>query len=203
MSKEVADDLRSKNIVHEASAPCTPEQNESAEISNQVIYDRTLSVMLKFRIPKPFWLRTMQACSYVLNRCNKADGSPSPHELLTGVEPDNTHIRNVGCIAMVHIDKKLRKKWDHKTDLGMMIGYEMSSGNYLIWMPRDIDHPSPTDGKIVVRSDVSFLEQSPFWRIFGPDSAPGTKITEKLHPADKPLATLLTDCMNSSGTFDG
>ena len=55
--------------------------------------DHASSSLNHYQAPKDFWLLCLIANSYVDNRMDKADGKPSSHQLLTGVVPDNTHIR--------------------------------------------------------------------------------------------------------------
>ena len=47
----------------------------------------------------------------------------------------------------------------------MLVGCEWHSGNYKLWVPHDIYNAKTSKGKVITRSDVTFLEHTNFWTL--------------------------------------
>lgn len=164
--KDYCDDPKN-DIRTEYSAPRTKEQAGTAEAANDSIERPATAMLLDSKAPKPFWGQAGYACSYLKSRSALSrDLSVTPWELMYNEgPPDNSHLRRWGCVALPHVAKELRHKWDPKAQVGMLVGYEWLSGNYQIWLPHDLYKARYDRGDIVIRSDVSFLENTNFWDV--------------------------------------
>jgi hypothetical protein len=74
--------------------------------------------------------------AYLRNRSpTRANGGVTPLERLTGVKPDLANLRVFGCPVSVAIPAQKRQKWDMKSKLGYLVGYDTYSTGYLVWFP--------------------------------------------------------------------
>ena len=79
---------------------------------------------LQARLPKAFWVDTIDAAYYLMNR--------SPHtklnnkiseDLWSGKKVELSYLRMLGCMAYVHVDAGERSKLDAKLKKMVFIGY--------------------------------------------------------------------------------
>jgi hypothetical protein len=98
-----------------------------------------------------FWGESILTAAYIRNRCpTSRHPSKTPHELFHSVKPDISHLRTFGCPAFVHIDSKIRTKWDSKAIEGIFVGYGINVKGYRIYIP--------TTSKVITSIHVTFHE---------------------------------------------
>ena len=130
-----------KGIVHELSAPYSPESNEKAKRPNRTLIDAARSSMAAAKhITKvqKLWAEFDNAAIYLRNRMyTKAANDPdkTPFEAMFRSKPDMGHLRKLGSKAYVHIPKPRRQgKFTGRAELVYLVGYD--SGNaYRVYMP--------------------------------------------------------------------
>jgi Reverse transcriptase (RNA-dependent DNA polymerase)/gag-polypeptide of LTR copia-type/Pol polyprotein, beta-barrel domain/GAG-pre-integrase domain/Integrase core domain len=156
--------LKDNGIIHEVTAPYTPEQNGVSERSNRTILERTKAILADNpSLPKHLWMEIAQTVVYLKNRSpTTALDRMTPYEAWFGERPNLSHLRTVGCTAWVHIPKEKRVKLDSHSDKGVLIGYG-GTNQYRVWVESRND--------IVVSRDVIFDEK--------PTATPTTEINDE------------------------
>jgi hypothetical protein len=176
--------LRREGIVHQRSAPYTPEQNVVAERYNRTLVERMRALLNEFQLPTFLWGEAAKTAAYLRNLMPKSGQKLSPYELMFGVKPSADHLRVFGCTVHAHVPKRHHM---HKTDpvgrLGMFVGYAENSKAYrvLVWHKGYLDvidsarctfaeHTSPTIDSTARRAmehaittEDADLDEDDFW----------------------------------------
>ena len=147
---ELKDYLVKKGVVHELTAPYTPEQNGAAERLNRTLEERVRAMLEDSKLPPKLWAEAVSTASYIRNRSPVAGKVKTPVELLHDKKPDISAMRTFGARAYVHIPGKLRTKLDPVSKIGVMVGYEPHTKGYRILLD--------DTNKITVSRNVMFDE---------------------------------------------
>lgn len=125
--------LQSCGIVHQTTAPDTPEQNGLAERMNQTLTNRALAMLIDSGLPKTYWSHAFRTASYLIAR-SPASGikGQTPFEKLTGRKVDISGLRPFGCRAYSLIPKDQRTKLDSHARRCVLLGYEYASKAYTL-----------------------------------------------------------------------
>ena len=124
-SNRFQDSLRNSGIVWKPTVPYSPEQNGIAERKNRTIFDRVRTIFHQTGLPKYLWAELAASVIYLQNQCLPQAQSATPFELWTGVKPDLSHLRILGCSAYQHIPKSTgRTKLDDTGRKCYLVGYE-------------------------------------------------------------------------------
>jgi hypothetical protein len=98
----------------------------------------------------------MKTVTYLSNRTTTvAVGNKllTPYEILHATKPDISHLRVFGCKAFVAYNFDItRKKLDDKARAGILVGYELTSDAYRVYIP--------SQRKIMKSGHVVFHERS-------------------------------------------
>jgi transposase InsO family protein len=144
--------LKSCGIIHEKTAPYSPQQNGLAEILNRIIVERGRCMLHESNLSAGFWIFAFICAVYLMNRSPVTRLTDStPEEAWSGIKPDVAALRPFGCPAYVHIPKAKRTKLSFKTKKCVMIGYEPGTKAYQLW--------DPQARKAIVSRDVIFDER--------------------------------------------
>ncbi|UYV73992.1 hypothetical protein LAZ67_11001747 [Cordylochernes scorpioides] len=151
LNKNFSDYLKSLGIVHELTAPYTPEQNGIAERDNRTIVESARCLLHGRKMPLELWAEAVNTAVYLLNRCiTKVLENSTPYEIWYKRKPSILHLKTFGCNAYVHIPKDNRKKLDKKSIRTFFVGYTETNKNYRMW--------DPIARKIIISRDVIFTE---------------------------------------------
>lgn len=143
--------LERKGIVHECTAPYTPQQNGRAERELRTIMESARSMLYAKDVPLNLWAEAVSCAVYLLNRSSSSQTVDiSPYEMWHNQKPNLSHVRIFGSIGYVHIPKERRKKLDKKSTKMILVGYEQE--NYRMY--------NQHTKSIVVSRDVKFDENS-------------------------------------------
>lgn len=96
------------------------------------------------------WELATQAACYVHNRIFHAGVNGIPTKLITGKQPDLSHLGTFGCPAYVHIPPSHRLKMQLKAFKGIFLGYPTNSPGYLVY--------NPATRRVIVTRHVTFDE---------------------------------------------
>ena len=150
VNKELGGWLKDKGIVHETTAPYTPEQNGAAERLNRTLMERVRAMLIDAGLPLDLWAEAVMTANFIRNRSPVSSGTATPWERFFGSKPDVSALRVFGATAYVHIPKALRTKLDPVSRKGVFIGYEPGAKAWRVLLD---------DGrKVVVSRDVTFDE---------------------------------------------
>ena len=86
-------------IIHECSAPRTPEQNGLAERKNLTFLDMINAMLLNAELPFNLWGEALLAACHILNRIPLKKNKISPYELWKGRKPNIGYFKVWGCLA--------------------------------------------------------------------------------------------------------
>ncbi|KAJ9522935.1 hypothetical protein QJQ45_023727 [Haematococcus lacustris] len=143
----------SKGIVHQHSAPYSPQQNGAAERLNRTIFEKARSIIHSADISLSFWAHAVKFANHV--RCMlPVSGQPlTPWEAFYGVKPDLSGLRVFGCRVWLHVPDHQRSKLQAKSVEGLFIGYEPGSKAYKVLV-----NGRETCSKDIVFDELSVLQ---------------------------------------------
>jgi len=124
-------------IMHNFSAPRTPQQNGVVERKNRSLEELARTMLSESSLSKYFWADVVGTC-YVMNKVLiRPILKNIPYELFNGRKPNINHLRVFGCSYFVlNNGKENLGKFDEKADLGIFIGYSITSHAYRIYNKR-------------------------------------------------------------------
>ncbi|KAJ9538049.1 hypothetical protein OSB04_030782 [Centaurea solstitialis] len=102
--------FQSVGIIHETTAPYTPQQNGVAERKNRVLKEMVNSMLSYSGLSKGFWGEAMLTACYVLNRVPNKRNKTTPYELWFKRIPDLNYFRIWGCRAVVKLTEPKRRE---------------------------------------------------------------------------------------------
>jgi hypothetical protein len=149
LNRTLYDYLSSKGVVHEKTAPYTPQQNGAAERLNRTLMEKARAMLQDARLPNNLWAEALATANYIRNISPVRSRAKTPWELFYGSKPSVERLRVFGSVAYAHVPKVLRNKLDPVSLKGTMVGYEPYSKAYRILLD---------DGRIQVNRDVIFDE---------------------------------------------
>ena len=132
VNETLATFLQQKGIIHQTTAPMTPQQNGKSEVFNRIIVDKVRTMLLESGLPKTLWAEALMCAVYTKNR-SPTKGNPdfkSPFEMLFGKLPSFSRLKCFGTIAF-RLDKSVSKrKLDPKSKPYVFVGYANNSKAY-------------------------------------------------------------------------
>ncbi|GFW48026.1 retrovirus-related Pol polyprotein from transposon TNT 1-94 [Trichonephila clavipes] len=149
-NKDMDNFLTELGIKHEITNSYTPEMNGVAERFNLTALDGIKILLKSSEVPHKFWGEALLCFTYAWNRICHKDSNKTPFEKYSGRKPSVLHLRPFGCLAYAGVPKQIRKKFDMRAKMGIMMGYEQRTKGYRIWL---ID-----ENKLVETINVRFDE---------------------------------------------
>jgi len=110
-------------IVHEVTAPYTPQHNGLAERRNRSLLDMTRSMLEMKKMPNTFWGEAVRIAAYILNRCPTKKLDQIPEEIWTGSKQSAKHLKVFGSLCYMHIPDVKRRKLGDKSEPMILVGY--------------------------------------------------------------------------------
>ena len=113
-----------QGILHEYSAPRTPEENGKAERLNQTLNNIMRALLFQYNCYKPLWSHAMVYAAYLYNvsLCNRLNSTR--WEAFYGSLPGLENVRTFGCKVYARVHDEQRKKLDPKSQVGIYLGPE-------------------------------------------------------------------------------
>jgi hypothetical protein len=145
--------LKGSGIIHETTAPYSPDQNGVAERANRTIMERVKAIIAEAKLDKRLWMEIAETVVYLKNRSPTIAVATTPYELWHGTKPNLSHLKIIGSTAYIHVPKEKRTKLDTHSHKGIMVGYGGGTNQYKVW---DL-----TRKDVVVSRDVVFIEGKP------------------------------------------
>ncbi|GFU98863.1 retrovirus-related Pol polyprotein from transposon TNT 1-94 [Trichonephila clavipes] len=112
--------------------------------------DGIKTLLKSSEVPHKFWGEALLCFTYAWNRICHKDSNKTPFEKYSGKKPSVLHLKPFGCLAYAGVPKQIRKKFDMRAKIGIMMGYAQRTKGYRIWL---ID-----ENKLVETINVRFDE---------------------------------------------
>nr|CCA21616.1 putative polyprotein [Albugo laibachii Nc14] len=124
VNKRFAEECRRNGIVHQTTAPFSPQQNGLAERMNRTLIERARAMLAHKNVNKEWWAEAVNTSAYITNRvpCRNRYNT-TPIETCFGDKSDLSHLRVFGSTGFAHIDKTKRSKMDAKAYPCLFLGY--------------------------------------------------------------------------------
>nr|KAJ0217318.1 hypothetical protein LSAT_V11C300130150 [Lactuca sativa] len=119
-------------IIHQTTAPYTPQQNGVAERKNRTLKEMVNSMLSYSGLSEGFWGEAMLTACYILNRTPNKRSKNTPYELWCKKVPNLSYLRVLGCRAVIRLTKPKMKTLGERGVDCIFIGYaEHSKANRL------------------------------------------------------------------------
>jgi len=147
-------------IMHNFSAPRTPQQNEVVERKNRSLEELARTMLNEYDVPKYFWADAVSTACYVLKRMLiRPILKVTPYELFKGRKPNVTHLKIFGCKCFVlNNGKENLGKFDSKADEVIFLRYSLTSKAYRIFNRRTLNMEESVH---VVFDEIVDLKENP------------------------------------------
>ena len=129
-SAAFSDFCAQNGIVHQTTAPYTPQQNGVAERKNRTLKEMINSMLNSSGLPHNLWGEALLTANFILNRIPFKNSNKSPYEVWKGRLPSYKMIKIWGCLAKVLIHLPKRTKLGPKTIDCVFIGFANASAAY-------------------------------------------------------------------------
>ncbi|GFT50334.1 retrovirus-related Pol polyprotein from transposon RE1 [Trichonephila clavipes] len=96
--------------------------------------DGIKTLLKSSEVPHKFWGEALLCFTYAWNRICHKDGNKTPFEKYSGRKPSVLHLKPFGCLAYAGVPKQIRKKFDMRAKMGIMMGYAQRTKGYRIWL---------------------------------------------------------------------
>ncbi|GFU83470.1 retrovirus-related Pol polyprotein from transposon TNT 1-94 [Trichonephila clavipes] len=149
-NKDMDNCLTELCIKHEITNSYTPVMNGIAERFNLTALDGIKTLLKSSEVPHKFWGEALLCFTYAWNRICHKDSNKTPFEKYSGRKSSVLHLKPFGCLAYAGVPKQIRKKFDMRAKMGIMMGYAQRTKGYRIWL---ID-----ENKLVETINVRFDE---------------------------------------------
>ncbi|SGY26804.1 BQ5605_C018g08797 [Microbotryum silenes-dioicae] len=151
-NKLIGADFQSQGILHETSAPYTPQQNGAVERFNGSLMAIVCAVLAASKLSWKYWSYALAYATFVANRILRAKlEGKTAYEVFYGKKPKVSHFRPFGSTMYAQVPKSKQSKLESTSVKGIFIRYD-SEYNYRVLVDPDSDH------KVIVTRDISVLE---------------------------------------------
>ncbi|GFS93301.1 retrovirus-related Pol polyprotein from transposon TNT 1-94 [Trichonephila clavipes] len=133
-NKDMDNFLTELGIKHEVTNSYTPEMNGVAERFNLTALDGIKTLLKSSEVPHKFWGEALLCFTYAWNRICHKDSNKTPFEKYSGRKPSVLHLIPFGCLAYAGVPKQIRKKFDMRAKMGIMMGYAQRTKGHRIWL---------------------------------------------------------------------
>ncbi|GJX81209.1 zinc finger, CCHC-type containing protein [Tanacetum coccineum] len=148
--------FQSVGIIHETTAPYTPQQNGVAERKNRALKEMVNSMLSYSGLSEGFWGEAMLTACYLLNRVPNKRNKTTPYELWYKKRPNLAFLRVWGCRAVVRLPDPKRKTLGEKGIDCIFVGYAEHSKAYRFYVIEPND--SVSINSIIESRDAIFDE---------------------------------------------
>lgn len=143
--------MQENGILHQKTAPYTPQQNGKAERMNRTLVEKAKCLLFDADLPKRFWAEAVNMAAFLVNNTFMDKNDKTPNEIFYGKEVDMSDLKFFGSKVMAQIPKVKRRKWDKNSRELIFVGYDAESKAY-----RCVEK---TTGQLTISRDVIFLDK--------------------------------------------
>lgn len=125
-----------EHIVHETTAPHTPQQNGRVEREIQSITQMARCMLIGSELGQELYAEAVDCATYIQNRLPNVSTDKTPYELIFNRKPYLKHICEFGTEAHVIINGHYLSKFDARTEPGYIVGFTKRRNTYKIYLPQ-------------------------------------------------------------------
>ncbi|GJY93927.1 retrovirus-related pol polyprotein from transposon TNT 1-94, partial [Tanacetum coccineum] len=129
-SNDFAEFCSTFGIVHQITAPYTPQQNGVAARKNRTLKNMINSILITSGSPHSLWGKACLAANTILNKIPHKKSDKCPHKLWKGKQPSYKRMKVWGCLAKVQIPLPKRTKFGPKMVDCVYLGPAKNSAAY-------------------------------------------------------------------------
>lgn len=148
--------FESTGIIHQTTAPYTPQQNGVAERKNRTLKEMVNSLLSYSGLSDGFWGEAMLTACYILNRTPNKRSKNTPYEIWHKRVPNLSYLKIWGCRAVVRLTDPKRKNLGEKGIDCIFIGYAEHSKAYRFYVIESND--SVSVNSVIESRDAIFDE---------------------------------------------
>ncbi|KAK1422305.1 hypothetical protein QVD17_25324 [Tagetes erecta] len=152
-----ADVCAQSGIIHECTAPYSPQQNGTAERKNRTLKEMMNAMLISSGLSQDMWGEAVLSANYILNKIPHKKRDETPYELWMGRKPSYKYLKVWGCLAKVLIPEPKVQKIGPKTIDCIFIGYAHNSSAYR-FMVHESKNPGIHKNTIMESMNASFFE---------------------------------------------
>ncbi|KAA0036921.1 ty1-copia retrotransposon protein [Cucumis melo var. makuwa] len=128
--KTLKEFCESNGIIHEFTAPYSPQQNGIAERKNRTIKEMMNAMLLSSGLSDNMWGEAVLSACFILNRIPHKRLDKTPYELWKGHAPNLSYLKVWGSLAKVPLPALKKTTVGPKTFDCIFIGYAQNSAAY-------------------------------------------------------------------------
>ncbi|KAL2928850.1 Retrovirus-related Pol polyprotein from transposon RE1 [Bienertia sinuspersici] len=122
-----------KGILHQRSAPRTPQQNGRVERNYRHLVETARAMRLHAGLPNYFWGECILAATHIINLLpSRVIEWKTPHEKSTNDKPKYDHLRVMGCLCYIPNEYK-GDKFAAKAKRCILLGYPTGQKAYRLY----------------------------------------------------------------------
>ena len=144
-------------IVHQMTAPYTPQSNGVAERKNRSLKETMNALLNSSGLPQNLWGEAVLTTNFILNRVPHRKTQQTPYEKWKGRMPNLNDLKVWGCLAKVAVPKPKKVKVGPKTIDCVFIRYAQNSNAYR-FLVHKLEIPNIHVNTIIESRDASFFE---------------------------------------------
>nr|KAJ0197827.1 hypothetical protein LSAT_V11C700348630 [Lactuca sativa] len=149
--------FESTGIIHQTTAPYTPQQNGVAERINRTLKEMVNSMLSYSGLSEGFWGEAMLTTYYILNRTPNKRSKNTPYELWCKKVPNLSYLKFWGYRAVVRLTEPKRKTLGKSGINCIFIGYGEHSKAYRFYVLESND--SASVNTVIESRDAIFDEE--------------------------------------------
>ncbi|GJX49302.1 zinc finger, CCHC-type containing protein [Tanacetum coccineum] len=154
--------FQSIGIIHQTTAPYTPQQNGVVERKNRTLKEMVNSMLSCSGLSEGFWGEAMLTACYILNRTPNKNSKQTPYEIWTKKVSNLIYLRVWGCRAVVRLtEPKMRILGEKGIDC-IFIGYAEHSKCYRFYVIESNDYVSVNS---IIESRYAIFDEERFTSI--------------------------------------
>lgn len=148
---------REHGIVHQTTAPYSPQSNGVAERKNRTLKEMMNAMLGESGLAQNMWGEALLTANYILNKIPHKVTGKTPYELWKGNVPSYKYLKVWGCLAKVAVPPPKKVTIGPKTVDCIFIGYAHNSSAYRFLVHKS-DVPDIHVNTVMESRNASFFE---------------------------------------------
>ncbi|KAD7479019.1 hypothetical protein E3N88_02155 [Mikania micrantha] len=177
--------FQSTGIIHQTTAPYTPQHNGVAERKNRTLKEMVNSLLSYSGLNDGFWGEAMLTACYLLNRTPNKKNKITPYELWKKKPPNLNYLKVWGCRVVVRLTDPKRKNLGERGIDCIFICYAENSKAYRFYVLEPNDYVSINTA---IESRDAIFDEDRFTSMPRPKDAIQNPQNENSNPAENVLS---------------